>query len=287
MAPAASSRRQPSICEQAEALFLNIADISCVMISVVGIVITGGALYRLVPRTLFWTVSGVNVLGGPLGVALSYGWTRRKRWCTGFKVVITFLFSTLLTAMIGCGLLLATAYRSGQLKQSQLGQAVLSETLMAVSICFAVSLLLRTDVPEMLWRLLKGLRRSEPRCFVCDDLEAAAPGTCAICLDKLCELDPEIAKKPSKGAPMFGAGLLRLPCGHTFHGTCAENWFLRNETCPMCRDKRCELKLCTRICLRSGCLQEQAHLRDEGDAIRTIAVQVLRTPPNDTVEVAI
>jgi hypothetical protein len=266
-------RTNISFWEQAEARFLSIADISCVFLSVVGLCFTGWshfggwALYHMVPPALFWTVSFINILGGPASVALSYTWTRQKEWSTGFKVAITFFFSTLLTAIAGCALLLVTAFRSGQLEQSQLGQAILSEFLMAVSVCFAVSLLLRTDVPERIWTTMKGASGTQPKLSVCDDLEVAAPGTCAICLEKLSDLEPLFAQKPRKGMGMSGKGLLRLPCGHTYHGICAENWFTREETCPLCRHQRCDLKRCTRICVKPGSAQEvQTKDDDANDA---------------------
>ncbi|KAK7196182.1 putative zinc finger protein [Novymonas esmeraldas] len=43
--------------------------------------------------------------------------------------------------------------------------------------------------------------------------------TCGICLDDFVE----------------GESVKRLPCGHTFHGTCVRSWLLRSGVCPTCR----------------------------------------------------
>jgi hypothetical protein len=242
--------------EQVEARLLKIADMICVLISLVGLGFTGWshfggfAMYHMVPRPLFWVITSINVLGGPTGVALSYAWIRKKYWDTGSKIVMTFIFSTLLTAAVCCAILLATVYRTGYLPQSRLGNVVLSESLMAVSVCFPFSLLLRTDVPEYFWKRTKGLHRTQAKLLVVNDFATTSPGECAICLDKLCNLDPELAQKPCKGSNLSGKGLLRLPCGHTFHGACAEGWFSRHDTCPLCRCKDLHIGKCTRLCAK-------------------------------------
>merc|ERR1711920_814643 len=45
-------------------------------------------------------------------------------------------------------------------------------------------------------------------------------------------------------------GLLRLPCKHTFHASCANRWMARELSCPMCREPIGRLAKCTRICPR-------------------------------------
>jgi len=59
-----------------------------------------------------------------------------------------------------------------------------------------------------------------------EGLVFCAKGDCAICLQALANLSVEEAAT---------TGLLRLPCGHTFHGTCADHWLAARSTCPMCR----------------------------------------------------
>lgn len=87
----------------------------------------------------------------------------------------------------------------------------------------------------------------------CEDFEASCPGECAICLDDLSKLPAEFAFSPSRGSKVSDvAGLLLLPCGHSFHGHCAERWMAREVTCPMCRKTIGSLKKCKRLCLRPG-----------------------------------
>mmetsp|Transcript_20906 Transcript_20906/g.65345 ORF Transcript_20906/g.65345 Transcript_20906/m.65345 type:complete len:362 (+) Transcript_20906:69-1154(+) len=87
----------------------------------------------------------------------------------------------------------------------------------------------------------------------CDDLAEAAPGECAICLDQLATLPSELAVAPVdplKVLPMHG--LLRLPCGHCYHGECMDRWMEREVNCPMCRKSIGSLAHCSRLCLRQG-----------------------------------
>lgn len=48
---------------------------------------------------------------------------------------------------------------------------------------------------------------------------AASNTSCVICLEDFRE----------------GEMVKRLPCGHTFHGSCVRRWLLRNGVCPVCR----------------------------------------------------
>jgi hypothetical protein len=99
--------------------------------------------------------------------------------------------------------------------------------------------------------------RKQPRLTVCEDFESVAPGECAICLNPLSDLDPDLAKKPGSGVCLSGKGLLRLPCKHTYHSACAEAWFARNDACPLCRTNSGELRRCTRIFIKSTSTPER------------------------------
>jgi Ring finger domain len=47
------------------------------------------------------------------------------------------------------------------------------------------------------------------------------PDKCSVCLD---EYDSKMLVRT-------------LPCKHSFHATCADEWIRKNSTCPICRDK--------------------------------------------------
>jgi len=76
---------------------------------------------------------------------------------------------------------------------------------------------------------------------IVDGLETAAPGECVICLDGLASFSAEDAANQ---------GLLRFPCQHIFHESCAVRWVYRDITCPMCRQPIGNLSKCERICCR-------------------------------------
>lgn len=92
----------------------------------------------------------------------------------------------------------------------------------------------------------------KPQLVLCDSLEAEADGECAICLDLLSELPAESAQAPTSPKGVCVAGLLRMPCKHTFHGACADKWMMREVNCPVCRYEVKDLRQCQRICLRRG-----------------------------------
>lgn len=54
---------------------------------------------------------------------------------------------------------------------------------------------------------------------VLDFADATRRGTCSICMD-----DFQVGRNGS-----------RLPCLHSFHGSCISNWLHRKQHCPICR----------------------------------------------------
>jgi len=91
----------------------------------------------------------------------------------------------------------------------------------------------------------------------CADLEATAPGACAICLEPLATVVDE---------DLLAAGLLQLPCRHTFHALCAEPWLQREVTCPLCREPIHDFSRCVHLRTepaRSGVLGRAAEASAE------------------------
>lgn len=103
------------------------------------------------------------------------------------------------------------------------------------------------------WLWIKMVGTPAAQLIECEDLAAACPGECAICLEPLVCLPEHLALSPARGSKVSReVGLLRLPCEHTFHGSCADGWMIREVTCPLCRAPIGSLKRCQRICLRRG-----------------------------------
>ena len=84
------------------------------------------------------------------------------------------------------------------------------------------------------WRKLAGESRAQ--LVECEDLAAKCPGDCAICasapfspllkavqqgLEALSSLPEHLAFSP-RGKQLRDVGLLRFPCQHTFHASCAD-----------------------------------------------------------------
>jgi len=125
-------------------------------------------------------------------------------------------------------------------------------------VCFLLHYVLLQEITELrrkARRLLKWSRwAAKAKVLVCDDLEEAAPGECAVCLDALATLPAWAAHMPppgAKAASVNRVGLLRLPCGHTFHGDCADRWMAREVNCPMCRGPIGSLSRCTRLVIKA------------------------------------
>lgn len=120
------------------------------------------------------------------------------------------------------------------------------------------------------WLWIKMVGTPAAQLIECEDLAAACPGECAIYdlenfhqgytpplgvsrLEPLVCLPEHLALSPARGSKVSReVGLLRLPCEHTFHGSCADGWMIREVTCPLCRAPIGSLKRCQRICLRRG-----------------------------------
>jgi len=100
------------------------------------------------------------------------------------------------------------------------------------------------------------LSRSDARLAPC------LGGDCAICLGSLVNshhtssLSANAAAAADAGgsapsskepAPVDDEALLRLPCEHIFHDTCAAEWVLREDACPLCRRVVGNLGQCERL----------------------------------------
>ncbi|GMG19543.1 unnamed protein product [Ambrosiozyma monospora] len=60
----------------------------------------------------------------------------------------------------------------------------------------------------------------------------AMDNLCVICRDELCEVDSSEYKECENDDDM---PTLILKCGHCFHSDCFRSWFLKNDSCPVCR----------------------------------------------------
>lgn len=226
---------------------------------------SGWLLRLMVSEGMFWALILTNMASAPVGILLPSCCSRRR----DLDVVptVNLVLATLVT--ISVDLLIVTvdwfAFRQvpvGELMTHQVDHLV--RTLIAVvGVATAISLLIFlvhfTAVQEAahIFRFCRKLQRwsrwaPKARLQVCDDLEKLAPGDCAICLDKLTGLPECFARAPpdeAKAIDVCARGLLRMPCGHIFHGSCADRWIVREVTCPMCRRSISGLGDCVRLCL--------------------------------------
>ena len=84
----------------------------------------------------------------------------------------------------------------------------------ALNVQRAIAASLRTDQP-----LKNGLPPADFQALDKGLVRWPSQKTCTICIE------------PYK----FGQKVIRLPCGHYFHGTCIEPWLHKSCRCPLCR----------------------------------------------------
>jgi hypothetical protein len=101
------------------------------------------------------------------------------------------------------------------------------------------------------WCQKRGPCAPKPTNSFCADLEAEAPGDCAICLERLTEA-PDMQLHKGYQLCCFRwldeeGGPLRLPCEHVFHEACARRWMAEESSCPLCRQPIDDLRQCARL----------------------------------------
>jgi hypothetical protein len=79
--------------------------------------------------------------------------------------------------------------------------------------------------------------------------EAAEPGECPICLERLAS--ERLGRLERLGRVGVGA------CGHAFHAACIARWFARAATCPVCR---ADLRAPDRRAAHGWCADASAHV---------------------------
>jgi len=100
--------------------------------------------------------------------------------------------------------------------------------LYAVRPVFVEAKILRNTIRDII-RSRQALRRlmGFPDATVADFADPEKDSTCIICHDDM--ISGEGANRT------ITAQLKKLPCGHIFHAGCLRSWFLRQQTCPICR----------------------------------------------------
>jgi len=206
----------------------------------------------------------MNMLAAPAGLFLPWYCTRQRQWL--IVPTVNIFSATFLSILVSSGVVVLERSLVSRVPINRLITDEFVRTLIAVcGISMATSLIFflvhYTMVQEAadVKRLARRVRRlswwaPKAKVVLCDDFVSVVSGECAICLDELSCIPevaaPELAargSRSSKSAP--SAGLLRLPCKHTFHGSCADRWMAREISCPMCRKPIGNLGRCERFCL--------------------------------------
>lgn len=227
---------------------------------VAGAAVVSMWLLSLILPILFWAVVLANFMAVFMGVTLSVYAT--KDYPNRTAAALANVATAVSLSMLVCGLMVVGLADSLPPEEDRgFWFAKAMSTLFGVATDSSLLLLLlrwvvlllgerRAELQRLGRRLWAACWAPRARALLFQDLEAAAPDLCAICLEALALPGPagEQAPPPAAGRSC-GAGvgpaavaasapaglLLRLPCGHTFHAHCGEQWLEREATCPLCR----------------------------------------------------
>ncbi|CAE7265144.1 AMFR [Symbiodinium microadriaticum] len=225
--------------------------------------ISGWLLFVMMPHYLFAIVILMTLMTCFAGLYIPYRCTRQRLWLV--MPTTNLIWSTVLSIAVNAAVIaidstfVTEVYNMADMLDNLVRLLVAMAGLaMGVSMdFFLVHYLYAHEAPEIrrlkrkVWKMLVG--GPSAQLVECDNLASSCPGGCAICLEPLSELREDLAFSPQRGSKVSQvAGLLQLPCGHAFHGECADKWMVREVSCPMCRKSFGSLRHCRRICLRPG-----------------------------------
>lgn len=210
---------------------------------------------------LFWSVLLMNFLAAPAGLFMPWYCTRQRQWL--IVPTVNIFSATFLSILVSSAVVIVERSLIAEVPIELMITDEFVRTLIAVCgismatslIFFLVHYTVVQEAPDIR-RLARRIRRlswwaPKAKIVLCDELLSVVSGECAICLDDLASLPASAAHAPvARGSRSIAAiGLLRLPCQHTFHGSCADRWMAREVSCPMCRKPIGNLGRCQRICL--------------------------------------
>lgn len=218
--------------------------------------ISGWLLHMMVPEWLFWSVLLSSLAAAPIGLFAPWCCNRQQRQ---FSIVPTSnIFSaTALSFLVGGGFLCidrsannlpGRPFITDDFVRTLIAVAGMGMAFSLVSFLLHYTVLQLSQDGRRMVRRVRKMSRWAPKaklvyCADMDDLATRGPGECAICLDTLAEMEDDAA---------CTHGLLKLPCGHLFHGSCADRWMTREVSCPMCRKPVGSLAHCERFVLRGA-----------------------------------
>lgn len=223
--------------------------------------ISGWLLHMMVPEGLFWVVLFANLAAAPVGLFLPWYCSRQYQWM--IVPTVNIFSATLLSILVSVSIVLVDRAVLQKVAASDMMTDEFVRTLIAVAgIAMATSLVVflvhysmvqeAADIRRMARKVKRFMWwEPTPKVLLCEDLEVVAPGECAICLEDLASLPASMAHEPPSGSKAPNSyGVLRLPCQHAFHSSCAGRWLIREVNCPMCRKPVGSMSKCVRICLR-------------------------------------
>lgn len=253
-------------------------------------------LHGMVPSGMFWLLTSINVVLAPVGLALPWYCSRNGRLAgpacnISSSIVLNLtaacsavIISTMVSTTSDALIIKAPKMRSHDVR-ILLAVAGISMTSSLVYFLMYNFYMQESDNFRRLARRSRKLFYFDPhaKLVIVDDFGNATSGSCAICLEDLAILPADVAHAPPGCKDLSGRGLLRLPCDHMFHGSCADRWLSQEFGCPICRLPCLNMRKCRRYCLAGpgpeAGTDARSHLVVETEA-RTVSVSPARSSPS-------
>jgi hypothetical protein len=233
-----------------------------IVASFVTALIPAWLLHAMVPSGMFWALISVNLIMAPVGLALPWYCFRHGQLagpvcsiCSSIVLnlsagVSMVIFSTMVSTTSD-SLIIKAPHLRYEGVHILLSVAGISMTSSLVYFLLCNFYLQESGNVFRLVRRMQKMSALEPhaKLVTVHDFGMAPTGDCAICLEDLALLPADRAYAPPGCKDLSGRGLLRLPCDHMFHGSCADRWLNREFGCPVCRVACLKMHKCTRYCL--------------------------------------
>lgn len=226
--------------------------------------ISAWLLLNMLPVNLFWLVVLMDLVSAFAGLLMPWRCPRQR---ARLLMPLARMSSGAGLAIFVCGAIVTSERAMIKDVREDAMLTGFQVTMIAVagmatstsSLYFVLITTLPTEMRELhhIARRKRLLSRwsSKAQEVLCDDMEAAVPGECAICLEELADVAVD------------QQGVLRLPCQHTFHWQCVGRWFGREPSCPICRYRISNFAGCVHIRSRAAA-EANAKSRAQGQLVQ-------------------